>query len=52
MLVISQTLRHKKDYAAKRFAAMLTDDPVSANNAPMVYHYVFKKEFLKEETGQ
>ena len=25
MLVISQTLRHKKDYAGKRFAAMLAD---------------------------
>ena len=26
--------------------------PVYTGNGPMVYHYVFKKEFSKNETGQ
>ncbi|MEP6700157.1 MAG: hypothetical protein ABJA85_02530 [Bacteroidota bacterium] len=40
------------NYLGKSGWTLVNAFPVSANNAPMVYHYVFKKEFLKEETGQ
>lgn len=38
------------NYLGKNGWKLVNAFPVSIGNSPMVYHYVFKKEFLKRET--
>jgi hypothetical protein len=38
------------NYLGKTGWRLVNAFPVSTGNGPMVYHYVFKKEFLKAET--
>ncbi len=40
------------NYLGKKGWNLVNAFPVSSANAPMVYHYVFKKIFLKSETEQ
>ena len=38
------------NYLGKNGWKLVNAFPVSTGNAPMVYHYLFKKEFIKGET--
>src|ERR1043165_9807816 len=40
------------NYLGKTGWKLVNAFPVSTGNGPMVYHYVFKKDFLKTETAQ
>jgi hypothetical protein len=46
------TLVDALNYLGKNDWKLVNAFPVATANTPMVYHYVFKKEFLKSETEE